>query len=232
VSMLPRLVLAGRSCLLHFHQHAQFDAVHPDGRVATVLSLLDKRLNQEQVGEGAASADADTVQLASVLADTAVDLNAARALLSAHSTALESAGHDVDAVVTTLAALSATYALLSRCDSADSAAAALADLPQQLQTAGLALCSLAVPVFCNNPACSNVSGATELGSVAGRSKVCADCLVARYCSRECQRVHWKQQVYGHKQACKKLVAARRQQAAAGSSSCQCHLMPLQHPMVL
>jgi hypothetical protein len=74
---------------------------------------------------------------------------------------------------------------------------------QQLRSAGLALCAFAVPCLCNNPDCVNMSGPTELGLVSGRSCLCAGCRVGRYCSRPCQRAHWKQ----HKPVCAALAAA-------------------------
>jgi hypothetical protein len=74
---------------------------------------------------------------------------------------------------------------------------------QQLQAAGSALCSFAVPCLCNNPSCSNLSGLTELGLVSGRSCICRGCRVARYCGRACQRAMWKQ----HKPSCAALAAA-------------------------
>jgi hypothetical protein len=74
---------------------------------------------------------------------------------------------------------------------------------QHLQLAGLALCSLPVPCLCNNPACTNTAGLTELRLVSGRSCICAGCHVARYCSRACQRICRKQ----HKPLCSSLAAA-------------------------
>ena len=74
---------------------------------------------------------------------------------------------------------------------------------QLLQTAGIALCSFAVPSMCNNPACANLSGLTDQGLVSGRSCICAGCRVARYCGRACQRAVWKQ----HKPVCAALAAA-------------------------
>jgi len=81
----------------------------------------------------------------------------------------------------------------------------------ELMTAlGLSLNSLAFPTACSNPRCSNLSGPSELQLVSGRGNMCAGCLVARYCSRDCQRQHWKQ----HKPVCKALAAA----AAAGKAA--------------
>jgi hypothetical protein len=89
--------------------------------------------------------------------------------------------------------------------------ASLAALVQQLQVTGAMLSSISVPHFCNNPACANLSGPTEVRLVSGRSCVCAGCLVARYCGRACQRAAWKQ----HKRVCKSLAAAAST-AATGS----------------
>jgi hypothetical protein len=88
--------------------------------------------------------------------------------------------------------------------------ASLAALVQQLQGTGAMLCNTAVPHFCNNPACGNISGPTEVQLVSGRSCICAGCRTARYCGRDCQRVAWKQ----HKPVCKALAAA----AGAASES--------------
>jgi hypothetical protein len=72
-----------------------------------------------------------------------------------------------------------------------------------LEATGLAFLSLATPYACNSPACSNVSGPSELLLVNGRSCVCGGCRVAHYCSRDRQRQHWKQ----HKPVCQALAAA-------------------------
>ena len=81
--------------------------------------------------------------------------------------------------------------------------ASLAALVQQLQATERMLCGIAVPHFCNNLACGNISGPTEVLLVSRRSWLCAGCLTARYCGRDCQRAAWKQ----HKPVCKALAAA-------------------------
>jgi hypothetical protein len=82
-----------------------------------------------------------------------------------------------------------------------------------LEAAGAALTALATPAFCNNPACQNVSGPTELSLVSGRSCLCSGCCVARYCSRSCQCAQWAQ----HKPVCKALAAAATGTAAAATA---------------
>jgi hypothetical protein len=88
--------------------------------------------------------------------------------------------------------------------------ASLTALVQQLHATGGMLNYIAVPHFCNNPACGNISGPTEVQLVSGRSCICAGCCTARYCGRDCQRAAWKQ----HKPVCKALAAA----AAAATAS--------------
>ena len=60
------------------------------------------------------------------------------------------------------------------------------------------------PVGCNNPACENLSGESEL-SVA--TKKCTGCKVASYCSRACQVAHWK----AHKSTCRRLQQQQPQE---------------------
>jgi hypothetical protein len=91
--------------------------------------------------------------------------------------------------------------------------ASLAALVQQLQATGAMLGSIAVPHFCNNPACANLSGPTDVRLVSGRSCICAGCRIARYCGRTCQRAAWKQ----HKPVCKELAAAAATAATAEGS---------------
>jgi hypothetical protein len=89
----------------------------------------------------------------------------------------------------------------------------LAALVQQLQATGAMLTKIAVPGFCNNPACTNLSGPSEVRLVSGRSCICAGCRIARYCGRVCQRAAWKQ----HKPVCKALAAAAAIAATAEGS---------------
>ena len=90
--------------------------------------------------------------------------------------------------------------------------ASLAALVQQLQATGRMLCNIAVPHFCNNLACTNISGPTEAQLVSGRGCVCAGCRTARYCGPACQRAAWKQ----HRPVCKALAAAVAAPAGVGS----------------
>jgi hypothetical protein len=77
-------------------------------------------------------------------------------------------------------------------------------LANSLAVLGRALSTVATPLLCNNPSCSNLDGASEVGLVSkGKSKICAGCCTSRYCSRECQKVHWKL----HKHVCRQLAAA-------------------------
>jgi hypothetical protein len=48
---------------------------------------------------------------------------------------------------------------------------------------------------CGNPDCTNTKWTA---SMKGVFKKCARCLVVKYCSESCQRVHWKE----HKKVCK------------------------------
>jgi hypothetical protein len=96
------------------------------------------------------------------------------------------------------------------------AQAAVGEFVQQLRAFATAAAAVAVPNFCNNPSCGNASGVSEAALVSGRSCICSRCRIARYCSRECQVQHWKQQ---HKLVCQALAAAAAAAAAgAGQQS--------------
>jgi hypothetical protein len=83
---------------------------------------------------------------------------------------------------------------------------------QQLFALGLCLSAVAHKQCCNNPACINLSGPSELALVKGRSNTCSGCRTARYCSTVCMKQHWKQ----HRPVCKALAAAAA--AAAGAEA--------------
>jgi hypothetical protein len=77
-------------------------------------------------------------------------------------------------------------------------------LIRHLQVAGACLNDMPFSWGCNNPACSNMTGPSELQLVKGKVHSCKGCRTARYCGRACQVAHWKQ----HKRACKALDVAR------------------------
>jgi len=87
-------------------------------------------------------------------------------------------------------------------------AAAVSEAVGQLQAVGEHLNTVPVVPLCNNP-CSNMAGHAELGLVNGPNCKCASCRVAHYCSRGCQRAHWKK----HKPRCKALKEAANQTPA-------------------
>lgn len=89
-----------------------------------------------------------------------------------------------------------------------SSSSGITTLGQKLQAAGTVLASVAVRGVCNNPACTNVDGGTELSIVADKGR-CSGCRTAYYCSSRCQRVCWPR----HKPMCKALAAAAAGPAA-------------------
>jgi hypothetical protein len=109
------------------------------------------------------------------------------------------AGGDIQQFRQQLEALSAAQQVVRQEGLTEASLAALV----QLQPTGVMLCSIAVPHFCNNPACVNIGGPAEVQLVSGRSCICAGCRVVRYCGRVCQRQAWQQ----HKPVCKALAAA-------------------------
>jgi hypothetical protein len=85
-------------------------------------------------------------------------------------------------------------------------------LARQLQQTGKALSTLAVPGFCNNPACIDISKTMEASLVCGHTTKCSSCCTARYCSRAYQGAQLKQ----HRPVCKALAATHA--ATRGGSS--------------
>jgi len=123
------------------------------------------------------------------------------------ATALAAAGYDPQALVEQFDKVQAVTEAASSptCLEAGPLKAAV----RALRKLGRALCSFAVTPFCNNPSCSNVSGPTELSLVSGSRCMCGDCRVAHYCSRACQKQHWKT----HKHVCRALQASAACRAA-------------------
>jgi len=89
-----------------------------------------------------------------------------------------------------------------------------AQLTQRLAAIAHALCTVPMPLACNNPFCVSLCGESELALVGGRSCVCSRCLTARYCSKACLAQHWKK----HKLVCKSLAAAAKAAAAATAAA--------------
>jgi hypothetical protein len=153
----------------------------------------------DAVAAGAAAAGAAA---AGVAAAGAVAAGAAAAGAVAAGAAAAGAAAAGAAAAGPAAAGAAAAAVGPAVDLAAAQAATL-ELVQQLRGVANTTAAIAVPNFCNNPGCGNVSGLSEAALVSGHSCLCAGCRTARYCSRVCQKQHWQQ----HKPVCKALTAA-------------------------
>jgi hypothetical protein len=214
---LPSLVILGRSCLAWAEQLKQ--------QAPELLLLLASgaEMPEQQQGEayvpysaarmcvpgwreGQPAARAEPCGCEDLLATAAswvgrVTSSATHAALAAAATAAAAAaGWASPTFKQQLEALSAAQQRLRQEGVTD---ASLAAVVQQLQVTGVMLSSIAVPLFCNNPACVNITGPTKVQLVSGRSCICTGCRTARYCGRGCQRQDWRQ----HKPVCKVLAAA-------------------------
>jgi len=200
------LVLLGRCCLL-------LAGLLKSALAADRPSTAVPALQQAMVGAA--------VQLPSVLINTllycATSISSAQDWLQLSSTSaqLTAAGYSPKNL---LQQLQSTAAAVQGADAADG----LKTVPrgwvqaaaQALKALGVTLNTLAIPHACNNPRCSNLSGPSELQLVGGCSATCAGCLTGRYCSKLCQRAHWKQ----HKPVCKALAAAAAAASTGGTSA--------------
>jgi hypothetical protein len=203
--LLPSLVLLGRCFLAWAEQLQQLLAIKPGGQVpgevylpqnAACLCIPGWKQLLEPSEDESTPVSCELLRLVPVVTAwvDGITCPAARAALAA------AAGGELQQLRQQLKAVSAAQRqapLEALCN------AALAKIAQQLHRTGVMLCSIAVPHFCNNAACVNVSGATDVQLVSGRSCLCAGCRTARYCGRVCQRQAWQQ----HKPVCKALKAA-------------------------
>jgi hypothetical protein len=202
---LPWLVLAGRCCYHWAVMMAQHD-------------MLDVHLQCQQEGSGT-----EQTMLQFVLNRILVfggELQESTGVLVG-SAQLAAYGNSLVFVQLQLASLLAARQAVQEAVSglsssnmteaeADAARAAINKFIQELLSLGLTASKVAVADFCNNPGCTNVGGQSEAALVLGKGCMCGGCRVAHYCSRQCQREHWKL----HKPVCNALAAA----AAGGPST--------------
>jgi hypothetical protein len=210
MEFLPILVLLGRCCLIWAEQLrkqtpelmlllASGAAVQQpqQGGVRVKHSAAWVCIPGAQEGWAAASAQSCGLEKLVAIVSSWVGVATAPAV---HIALAAAAGGDPQQFRQQLEALSAAQAAVRQEGVSDTSLAALV---QQLQATGVMLSSIAVSHFCNNPACVNISGPTEVQLVSGHSCICAGCRTARYCGRGCQRQAWRQ----HKPVCKALAAA-------------------------
>ena len=188
LSMVPWLVLLGRSCLILAGPLYFSSFVKEAASGARVTTLRYGGLVKEVV---------DTfhltwlprLQLWLESGSTSAHLAAAGLNLTGLLQALEDTLTVLDAMV-----------LLPD----NTVEAASADLARQkLHVLGVCLSSLPLSWGCSSPVCTNLQGPTEAGIVQGKGHVCKGCHVARYCDKACQALHWKH----HKPVCKAITAA-------------------------
>ena len=207
VEYLPSLVIFGRCCLVWAEQLRQQT---PDLLMLLAFGAAPQQQQQATV-QGAVLAEhsAASICIPGLQPAESCGLQQSMATVSswmggltspeAHAALAAAAGGDMQHLRQQLQALSAAQTAVLQQGVHD---ASLAALVEQLQVTGVMLSSVAVPDFCNNPACVNISGHTEVQLVSGRSCICAGCHTARYCGRVCQRQAWPR----HKAVCKALAA--------------------------
>jgi hypothetical protein len=151
VSLLPCLVILGRCCL---SSAGQLQDTSQSG-------MQDGKARERMVQEAV-----DNLAPVQQLLKTA-----------SSSQQLCAAGYTPGLVVQQLEQLRAAVEVLNCNRNPDEEA--VAAVVQELRSTGLALCSFAVPNFCNNPECSDMSRLSERLLVTGHSCLCSRCRVAR-----------------------------------------------------
>jgi hypothetical protein len=179
VVLMPWLVSLGRCCMLYALVQRQSQA----GGAAWQAAFLSSRVSMAQALQGVAAVLPAWLQNDGVSAQ------------------LAAAGYSTQGVIEVL---HTTVQAGQDAVHGGAAAVAAAVAPELLQQLGLALSNLPVGTVCNNPFCASLEGVSEQQLVTGRARLCAGCLVARYCCRACQVAAWKQ----HKPACKAVASAR------------------------
>jgi len=219
-AMLPWVVLFGRCCSIWAKQLLQGAlGQHPQGPKSlhlfylpytTILEIFTRRVGP-MTPELLLTLQMHSVfGLDPTIGDQTVAvscLKSVRAWLCLPSTVqqLTAAGYDMVLLQSQMAAAVEAALVVQQVAAAAPGALhpAVAQLVQGLHALGESLSAFAISSACNNPACSNITAASEAQLVKGRSRTCAGCRKARYCCKACQTQHWKL----HKPVCKALAAA-------------------------
>jgi hypothetical protein len=99
-----------------------------------------------------------------------------------------------------------------------------AEFAGSLAVLGRTLGAVATPLLCNNPSCSNLTGACELHLVdRGRQKICGKCKTSRCCSVACKASHWRV----HRRVFRQLrqLQATSPEESAGVTGAACERAP-------
>jgi len=237
VTLLPSLVLVGRSCLL-WAQHLQ-QAVPQLQRVSAGVQAVQPFDDITTTTTNSQNPAAPVLALLCLQPDpqgskppgsypASQGLQSAFSFVSHWLTApavadqLAAAGHNTQQLPQLCQELMSAHRTVTEACASDNFTEATAmALVQQLQVTGRALAGLAVPTLCCNPSCSNITGPSDLQLVSGRSCLCGGCRTARYCSRACQKAAWKQ----HKPACSALAAAAAKAAAVTGATAELETEP-------